>query len=205
MDYLRAREIVAVLDAVFPEGENTLTTKRPRIQLLDALLSNPRSLATLISDTKDTEDAYQKIQMLLLSPVLKRVLERPTNFSFLTTQEGRTNGPATIIAKLDRATLGDFDAFVLGNLLISQYPGNVVVPDFGFYATRAHSNLIRQGRLIAGINFFDEVPSLRNELLLIPEKVAARPAPADAEMLAVYAGHQRGTEGFSSWVQLAIA
>lgn len=194
MDYRRAREFVAVLDAVFPEGESTLTARRSRFQILEALLAKPKALSRLIADTKDTEDAYQKIQTLLLSPVLERVLDNPTNFSF----------KGTIVARLDRALLGDFDCFVLANLLISQYPGVVVIPDFGFYATRFHVSLIRQNRLIAGIGSFDELPHMKHHLVQIERKLGSRCTPADADILATYSGILPGTNAYNDFVERNI-
>lgn len=178
IDYLRARQFWDVLKAVFREGENTLTKAAAELQILTALLDSPKSLATLIPATKDTQYAHQLIQKLLLSPVLENVLTRPTNFSF----------KGTILARLDRATLGEFDSFVLANLLISQFQGAIVVPDFGFYQCPFHSILLRQGRLIAGINSFDEVPGFKPQLLLIDNKLASHCTPDDAKLLAIYAG-----------------
>ena len=80
---------------------------------------------------------------VLISPVLRRVLCHPTNFSF--------NPRSTILARINRAELGDFDALVLGLLLISLFEGQVVVPDFGFYGREHHIALIRQNRLSAGV------------------------------------------------------
>src|SRR3984885_11698253 len=62
------------------------------------------------------------IDDLLMSPVRKRVLCNPTNFSF--------NPRSVILAKLNRAELGDFDALVLGLFLMAHFKGQVVVPDF---------------------------------------------------------------------------
>lgn len=194
MDYGRARQFWDVLKAVFPEGESTLTKATAEFQILTALLAKPKSLETLISDTKDTQYAYQLVRKLLLSPVLERVLKGPTNFSF----------KGTIVARLDRSVLGDFDCFVLGNLLISQYPGTVVVPDFGFYACPSHISLIRQERLVAGINSFEEVPALRNALLLIEEKIGSRCTPADAELLALYAGIAPNSNAYNDFIQASI-
>jgi hypothetical protein len=198
LSYRTAREFVAVLNAVFPEGENTLTKANTRFQLLRALTGTKHErLSTLISDTKETHDAYQTLQTLLLSPVLRRVIDNPRRRDFAFT--------GTITAWLDRALLGDFDAFVLGNLLISQYPGPIVIPDFGFYALPAHSTLIRQDRLIAGLNTFDEVPELKNLLLQMETKVGRRCAPEDAELLARYSGFKRDAHGYSNFIEQCIA
>lgn len=199
MTYQRARTFLDVLNAVFPEGDNTLTRRYSNFVLLNALLAKPRMLSELIPkpNPKDTGalDAYQKIQTLLLSPVLERVLNTGLSFPF----------QGTILAKIDRAILGDFDSFVLGNLLISLYPGPVVIPDFGFYACPSHVGLIRQDRLIAGISSFDEVPRFRNHLLLFGKKIGSRCTPDDAELLASYAGIRPGSNGYNDYVQSMIA
>jgi hypothetical protein len=81
---------------------------------------------------------------LLQSPVLKSVLFKPTNFSF--------SPNSLILARLNRAGLGDFDALILGLFLIEQFKGQVIVPDFGFYGRDVHVSLIREERLIAGVH-----------------------------------------------------
>jgi hypothetical protein len=176
------REFVAVIDAIYPEGESTLTKKNANFVLLQALLSEPTYLHKLLSpDKRDAarQDAYQKIETLLLSPVLKSVLCKATNFSL--------NG--IVLAKLDRSAIGDFDSFVLGSLLMSVFTGQVTVPDFGFYGREHHVALIRQGRLIAGVNTLSEVPhKLAQTLLTISKKSASRATYEDAEMLARYRG-----------------
>lgn len=194
MNYLNARTFLNVLNGVFPEGETTLTKRYSDYVVLQALLLKPKRLATLIEDTKETQDAYQKIQTLLLSPVLNRVLTNPTNFSF----------KGTIVAKLDRAELGDFDAYVLANLLISQYKGRVVLPDFGFYQCPFHRQLLRQGRLHVGINAFDEVPEWKSQLLLIDEKSGHHCTAEDAATLAEYSGLSPGTNAFNDFIEQAI-
>ena len=194
MGYRKAREFIAVLDAVFPEGESTLTKKASNFTLLNALLDKPTRLDKLIPRPgKDPGqiDAYQKIQTLLLSPVLEPVLCRPTNFPF----------DGILLARLDRAKLGDFDCFVFANLLIAQYKGAVVIPDFGFYACDFHTSLIRQNRLIACVNFLDEAPEFRNQLLLIDQKIGRHCTAEDAKALASYAGLTPNTNAFNESVQ----
>lgn len=195
MSYRKARDFIAVLDAVFPEGESTLTKRYSNFQLLTALLSKPKRLSTLVPNTKDTADAHQKIQTLLLSPVLERVLNRPTNLSFR----------GSILARLNRAELGDFDCFVIANLLASQYPGPVVIPDFGFYACKPHLALIRQDRLVAGVHSFEQVPAFKNDLILIEKKVPCGTTPKDAELLAIYAGHLPGTNAYHDFIESCLA
>jgi hypothetical protein len=189
MDYLRAREFMAVIDAVFPEGGSTLTKKNANFVLLKALLDKPEYLDTLLKpDKRDPakQDAYQKIETLLLSPVLRSVLCKPINFSLR----------GIVLARLDRAVLGDFDAFVLAWLLISQFKGQVVIPDFGFYGREHHITLIRQNRLVAGVTTLAEVsPVLRQALLTIPDKMGSQATFDDAEELANYSGFERRSRG----------
>jgi len=41
---------------------------------------------------------------------------------------------------------------VLGLFLMAQFWGQVIVQDFGFYGREAHAWLMRENRLIAGVN-----------------------------------------------------
>jgi hypothetical protein len=198
MDYMRAREFVSVMDAIFPEGENTLTKKNANFVLLNALLDKPTYLDKLLrGDKRDpaAQDAYQKIATLLLSPVLRSVLCKPTNFSM----------KGIVLARLDRGVLGDFDAFVLAALLISQFEGQVIIPDFGFYGREHHISLIRQERLVAGVNTLSELPlRLQQALLTVPDKVASRTTSEDAEILAKYRGFVPHTIEHSDFIQEAM-
>ncbi len=194
MTYLRARSFVDLINAAFPEGESTLTRRISSFHILTALLSGPKGLDTLIRDTKDTRDAYQKIQTLLLSPVLAQVITRPTNLSF----------KGTILARLNRAELGDFDCFFLANLLIQQYPGPVVIPDFGFYSCPFHVDLIRQNRLTVSVNALDEVPRFRNALVQFERKVGSRSTPEDAAILADYLGLTPRTVAHNDFIHRSI-
>lgn len=196
INYFRAREIVSIFNSIFPEGEDTLTKATFNFQLLEALSHNPKRLATLIPDTNDTEYAYQKIQTLLLSPVLNDVLCRPTNVSFT----------GIILARLDRAKLGDFDCFVLANLLIQQYRGQIVIPHFDFYAAPHHMALIRQNRLIAGVTVLNRLPEIiRTEVLLVSDKTGSRSTADDAETLARYSGIAPGTNAYADFIQRCLA
>lgn len=195
IDYLRARTFINVLDAVFPEGANTLTKKISNFQILSALLSQPKSLETLIPNRKEYADAYQKIQTLLLSPVLNRVLTKATNFPLT----------GILLTRLNRAELGDFDCFVLANLLIANYKGHIVVPDFDFYACPFHTSLIRQNRLTAGVTVLRRVPeSVRDNLLLIDQKIVSHSNHEDAQTLASYAGLLPNTVAYNDFVQRSI-
>lgn len=182
ISYRTARDFVETIDALYPAGSATLTKETGLSFILRSLLSKPQSLHKLIPppDKKSTPGhvwAYDKISDLLVSPVLERVLTGGNTFSF----------QGTIIARLDRAKLGDADCLALAHFLISRYKYTVIIPDFGFYGRKSHVTLIRQNRLIAGLNFLDESP-LKNELLLIDKKSASRCTYSDAKTLAEYRG-----------------
>jgi hypothetical protein len=106
----------------------------------------------------------------------------------------------------NHAELGRFDAVVLGLLQIAQFKGQLVIPSFGFYGRDAHVNLIEEGRPIAGDNTLGELsPLMRQNMLLVPEKVANGAIADDAEELAKYQGLLKGTNAFNDFVEKAIA
>jgi len=200
MTYHKARQMRDLFSATFPESESTLTKSGGLRHILKTLVRDkPATLDDLAPAPSKTDTglqwAHEKVEELLLSPILSRVLE-----SNLYVFKG------TIHAVLDRESLGDFDCRLLGRLLIMHYPGTVVVPDFGFYALPAHVSLIRERRLIASIRELAEVPELSTDVLFSEEVLPARCTADDAETLATYrSGHRKGTEGYSMYVENAIA
>lgn len=197
MDYRRARDFISILDSVFPEGANTLTKKNSNYVLYKRLLERPRKLSHVLSPSKEPaeQDAFQKLDTILSSPVIRDVLTRPQNFFFRGTR----------LVRLNRAELGDFDCFVLGNLLIQQYEGTVVIPDYGFYAAPHHKQLIRQKRLIAGVNYLEELSADFQNLFLLDEVIPSHCTADDAETLAIhYSGCPKGTLGFTEYVRASI-
>jgi hypothetical protein len=190
LEYKKARELAELLYTLSPQGENTLTVRNGKRALLKALLEADR-----LDEVKGEEEVSGMVGDLLASPVLRRVFcETAPVFSF--------NPRSVIQARINRAELGEFDALVLGLFLIGYYKGQVVVPDFGFYGRDAHASLIRENRLIAGVNTLAELPvKLRQNVLLIKDKVAEGGTFEDAETLAGYAGLARGTNGYSDFVQ----
>jgi hypothetical protein len=199
--YRKAREIADILYTVSPQGENTLTVRNGKRALLKMLLDGPKVLDTLPRDYGKADvgplEALATVDDILVSPVLRRVLCNPTNFSF--------NPNSKILARIDRTELGDFDALVLGLLLMAHFKGQIVVPDFGFYGRDGHVSLIREGRLIVGCNFLGELPpKLRQAALLIKDKVASGTNAADAEELAQYAGLVPHTTGHKDFVDGAM-
>jgi hypothetical protein len=193
IDYKTAREISEVLYAVYPQGENTLTVRNGKRELLKGLLEAKR-----LDKVRGDEEVEGLIEDIVTSPILRRVLCRPTNFSF--------NPNSVIFARINRKELGEFDALVLGLFLMAHFKGQIIVPDFGFYGREKHASLINEGRLIAGVNFLGELsPKLRNSVLLIKDKIVSGTTVDDAELLAQYAGLIRGTNEFNDFVAAAAA
>ncbi|MBR1214616.1 hypothetical protein [Bradyrhizobium sp. JYMT SZCCT0180] len=109
------------------------------------------------------------------------------------------------MARINPAELGDHDARILGALLISQFKGQIIVPDFGFYARDFHASLIREGRLIAGVYTLSELDKRLREMCLLMETEASRCTYEDAEALARYEGLVPGTVGYSAFVDKLMA
>jgi hypothetical protein len=95
---------------------------------------------------------------------------------------------ASIVARINRAELGEHDARILGSLLISQCKGQIIVPDFGFYARNFHASLIREGRLIAGVYTLSALDEQLRQMCLLMETEAAGCTYEDAQALAKYEG-----------------
>lgn len=192
IDYKRARELAVVLYTLYPQGENTLTVRNGQRLLLKALLKAER-----FDQLEGDEEVIAIRDDILASPILRRVLcgKKPMTF----------NSHSVVLARINRAELGDFDALALGLMLMNAFKGQIIVPDFGFYGRDVHLSLIRQERLIAGVNFLDELPTkLRQGVLLIKDKVPATTTFDDAETLARYAGLIPGTNGYNDFVNDAI-
>lgn len=206
LDYRKQCAVVDIFDTLFPRGENTLTKDTGLDFIAEALADEPQSFDTLIAPpTKSASTghiwAYGKTQRLMRSPVLKQMLCTPTNFSF--------NPRSTILARVNRAELGDLDALAIGQFLIGQFQGQIVIPDGGFYLKDTHVSLIRENRLIAGVRFLDELPQkLRRAVLLIDDKQVAGALHDDAVLLAKHAGLHpdptREDNGFNKFVEEAL-
>jgi hypothetical protein len=195
IEYKAARQLANVLYTLYPQGENTLTVRNGRRALLRALLTTTR---LDLLETKD-EEVQGMVDDLLISPVIRHCLTDTHNlFSFSPT--------AKILVRLNRAEIGEFDALAIGLVLMATYPGQIVVPDLGFYGRDGHSDLIRQGRLIAGIHSLSELPlQLRKAVLSVRDVHLSNALYEDAETFARYNGKQDGTVGFSDYVHAATS
>lgn len=194
MTYRRAREFASLIFGT--EGKETITVRNGKRALTTAL-TTAKNLDDIKWGKSDPEkEAQAAIDDLLLSPLLRDVLCKPTNFSF---KKG-----SSIVAKLNRAEIGDYDARILGSLLIAQFDGQIIVPDFGFYGQEQHTSLIRQNRLVAGVYTLSELePKLRQMCLLMP-KTGLLCTNDDALTLAAYEGLIRGVQDHTDFVKTAM-
>jgi hypothetical protein len=107
LDYKRAREIADVLYTIAPQGENTLTVRNGKRAVLKVRLEAERLDRVVLKSERERkkdpadEEVRGMLDNLLASPVLRRVLCNPTNFSF--------NPNSTILARVSRKELGEFD------------------------------------------------------------------------------------------------
>ncbi|MBK3666166.1 hypothetical protein JJE66_33715 [Bradyrhizobium diazoefficiens] len=173
IDKRRARELAALLYSPFPQGENTLTVRNGRRRLAEELATAKR-----LDEVRGPEEVRELMADIFFTPIMRKVLcSNKEQFSF--------NPNSVIFARVNRAELGEQDAFVLGVLLMHQFAGQIVVPDLGFYGRDLHRNLIRQDRLIAGLDYLDEVPpKLKAALLSIEDKELQGASTVDAELIA---------------------
>lgn len=202
IDKKKARELADALYTASPQGENTLTVRNGRRALARGLSEATRlDRVRVHSPIKGVaEEVEGMLDELLFTDVMRNVVCSDAEFAFA----GKNR---KVFARLNRADLGDFDALVLGLLLISHFKGQIILPDAGFYLRESHVSLIREERLIAGVNHLGELPpKLRQAALVrIDEKVPGRTTLADAQTLAEYAGLVPGTIGFTDYVQGAVA
>lgn len=187
LDHKRARDISEALYAAFPQGGDTLTVRNGK-RALTRLLLEAKSFEALPKGAKDPGivEAIATLDDVLFSPVLERVLCGKPNFAWKTARRN----PWNVIAKLDRSKLGDFDAFILAQLLLVHFTGNIIIPDFGFYGRDHHASLIRQDRLTFGVEFLSDLsPKLQRLALSVKDKTIYRTIQDDAERLVFYTKH----------------
>jgi hypothetical protein len=196
IDERRAQDLAELIYTIYPEGGTTLRVREGKWKLAPALLS-----AKTLDQVKGGEEVAGVMADLLFNPAVKKCLCGRKQFEF---------DDRLIFARLNRAEIGDRAALIIGLFLIASYPGQLVIPDFGFYGREAHVSLIRENRLIAGVNTLEELsPRLRQSVLLIKDKVAAGTTYEDAVTLARYArlrpDPSRTDNPFNAFVDGAMA
>ncbi len=183
--YRTKSDFVSVIDGIFTRGENTLT-KDMGLEFIWDRLDESTSLEGLIPlPQKDASNghlwAYSRINRILRSPLLKRVLCSDNVFKF--------KMGVKIHARISPHAITEFDALVLGRLLMMLYGGQVVVKDMEFLGHDSHAALIREERLIAGVRVLANVPErLRRSLLSIENRFGRETIFEDAKTLAEYSG-----------------
>ncbi|MGA8902705.1 hypothetical protein [Bradyrhizobium sp.] len=192
IDKRKAQELAELVYTIYPEGQQTLTVRKGKWELAPALLA-----AKSLDQVQGSEEVNGVMGDLLFNPLVRNCLCGKKQFVF---DERRV-----ILARLNRKDIGEKAALTIGLFLIGQYGGQLVIPDFGFYGRDVHSNLIRENRLIAGVNFLDELtPKLRQSVLLIPQKIGCGATFDDAEALVSYAKLLRGTNEYNDFVHAAM-
>jgi hypothetical protein len=91
-------------------------------------------------------------------------------------------------------------------LKMAHFKGQIVAPDFGFYGREVHMSLLRENRLIAGVNTLEELPpKLQQNIVLIHDRVPTGTTVEDAETLTRYARLVPQTNAFNDFVQDAVS
>lgn len=181
-------------------GQKDLMTYRDgKRALVKMLLAGKRLDKLPAVNHKGYEDARDTIDDVLMSDVVRRVLCNPTNFSFKPNKK--------IYARINRAELGDQDALILAHLLIGQFQGQIIVPDFGFYGRDFHTSLILQNRLIAGVNTLTELSDTLRQTLLghIKDIHGHQATYEDALTIARYKGYDPQTVRHTEFIHGAMA
>lgn len=163
--YLGRCRFVDTIDAIFSSPGEARFTKELGLDFIHECLAKKRSLSKLIPapDKKSTTGhqwAYSKIQRLLLSPVLKKMLTSRINFAF-------TDSPI-ILARINEKEIGRFDARAITFFLIAHYKGTIVIPKYGSYFHFSHLPMIRDGRLIVSGALYDDAVLIAKNKGLIP-------------------------------------
>jgi hypothetical protein len=197
MDERQAR---AFADIVFGDaGRDTLTVRNGK-RALARLVTKAKRLDQIVPGKGDDEkEAAAAIDDLLFSPLMRKILcDTENKFSFRA-------GRSSVVARLDRADIGDHDARILGALLISRFKGQIILPDFGFYARPFHDALIREKRLIAGVYTLSELDKELRQMCLLMEKTGTQCTWDDACELAKYdCIHPPHTEGYDTFIKSAM-
>ena len=191
----RARELAELLYTAVPEGANTLTVRNGKRSLAPVLLKAERFDRVTTTD----DEVRAMIDDLLFMPELRNPLCGTTNIFPI-------KRDTVILARLNRAEIGDFACLVLGFILIGLYKGQIIIPDFGFYGRDAHISLVRENRLIAGVNTLSELPlRLRQAVLLIKDKRPSGALYEDAQELAKYTRYLPNTNEYNDFLHHAVS
>ena len=176
IDDIRAREFA---EALYPD-KDLMTYRNGKRALTRMFLEASRLDKLPAIKHSGYDDAKETVDDLLLSPIARRVLCNPTNFSF----------KGVVLARLNRAELGDYLCKLFSVLLIGQVKRHVIVLDGGYHLRDFHTSLVWQERLTVGLrNLSDVSDTLKDALLTIKDKRIYRTSRRDAEELIIYTKH----------------
>jgi hypothetical protein len=147
MNERKAQELAEIIYTIYPQGEDTLTVRGGKWDLAPAILK--RGVRTL-RDVTGGEEVRGVMADLLFNPVVRNCLCGGN-------REFSLDGDRMIFARLDRREIGEKAALTIGLFVIASFERQLVIPDFGFYGRDAHMALIREERLIAGVNRLSEL------------------------------------------------
>ena len=124
-----------------------------------------------------------KMDDLLLSTTMQNIFGQPQTTFWL--DRGKI-----VIANLNRAKIGDRNAFMLGSFLLARAKLPVYINDLGFFKSDHLAGLFSQGGYTAAVRFLGELtPNLRQAVLdPTTEKYVFQTNRPDAEELAFYVG-----------------
>ncbi|HLH93557.1 MAG TPA: hypothetical protein VKW08_00420 [Xanthobacteraceae bacterium] len=195
-------------------GKETLTVRNGRRALAKYLKKDFKTFAKLESHlwakATDEDKKFSPTDAEVLGMVsdvlywdsLKRIFSDKPDFTF--------NKNSTNLVRLDRSEMDDNEALTLAFLIMLQFKGTVVIPDFGFYGREFLIPLIKENRLVAGVKTLEELsPRLRQAVLLIKEKVPCQTTYEDAVTLARYARLKpdptRQDNPYTAFIEAAMA
>jgi len=192
----KAKELTRIIYTYLEGGTTTLTVRNGKIELPYALKSINK-----LDKLSGTEELDMIRRGLLFSSTIRHILCSPK-------QSVSFNPRAKLIARLNRSELGDDDALLIGQLLISEYKGLVVIPHLEFYGKDFHTYLIREDRLIAGIDTFANVtPKLRSALMtmdITPNHCLYRDAVLIAELSRLRPDPLRADNEYTTFIDQAM-
>lgn len=139
----KAQELAELIYTVYPQGENTLTVRNGKWDLAPALLK-----AKSLDEVTGKEEVTGVMGDLLFNPVVRNCLCRD-GFQF--------DKSRLIVARLNRAEIGDKAALTIGLFLIASYPGAARHSRLRLLRPRGAYQSHSSEPLIAGVNALEEL------------------------------------------------
>jgi hypothetical protein len=172
LKYPMNREFAA---ALWPD-KDLMTYRNGQMALADHVVKADRLDHIKYTTSDDDKEVRRVVKNVLLSPLLKKMLRKPI--------PRWLNSGSTVLARLNRKEIGDFDAQIIANILMLVFKGPVAIEDFGGYARDHHARLIREGRLIARVRKLSQLPEKIEDVRHLMENVPIGCSYDDAVKLA---------------------